>query len=101
MDGAGEAGVEGADDADDLKGVLLVLDLRADERLLDRPMLTFIVQGGDVPGGGDYRLIVGDFLVFNFNPVSQRAARAFYDAHAGGFFRKLVFNIGGLAGLKL
>ena len=82
MHRAGETGVVGADDADQLEGIILVLDLGADQRLFDGARLTLAVHRTGVPGGRHHGLIIFHFAPFDYDPVSESAARRFVQAHA-------------------
>ena len=88
MYGTSQARVEGTDDSNNLEGVLFVLYLGTDQCLLNRPGLSLIVSGPQVPGAGYYALVVGDFLVFDLNPVSQGTACTIDQTHAAGFIRR-------------
>ena len=85
VDGAGDAGVEGVDGAQDLQRLVDVGELVVVlQRRLVGPGDALGVAGTGVPGGGDHRLVVVDLAVVDDDPVPQGAARGLHEAGALG-----------------
>jgi hypothetical protein len=75
VDGAGQAGIEAADDAGRFQRGRFVFNRRSQERFLDGTRLAAIIARRGVPGGRDDALVVGDFAVFEtIRPEAPRGA---------------------------
>ena len=80
MDGAGDAGVERVDGAQDFEGFLGLDDRIANEGCLVRARDPLFVPRRGIPSGGDDGLVVVDLAVPDHHPVGEAASRGFVEA---------------------
>src|SRR4030042_3528286 len=71
VNGASQTGVEGADNAPQLKRLVLILYPGTDKGLFHRPGLSVVVLRRHIPGAWHHTLVIGNFLIFYLNPVPQ------------------------------
>jgi hypothetical protein len=101
MNSARKAGVEGPDDAHQLKRVSLILDTGPNKGLFQRSRLALVIARRHIPGAGYYALITADPLVFDLYPMAQGAPGAVNQSHPLGLIGDFVGDIYRFSRLEL